>query len=91
MVKQHTPLSSHGSDVTRKLGQTIRQLRLSLGLSPGDLSEYMGCSTSFVIRLEEGTVDADLRTLEKCSTALGVELSYLLSLAVPKTDESDYT
>ncbi|MBX9693422.1 MAG: helix-turn-helix domain-containing protein [Cyanobacteria bacterium] len=86
MAKQDIALSAHGSEVTRRLGQVIRRMRLSLGLSPADFSEDIGSSTSFIIRLEEGTVDADLRTLERCANALGIELSSLMSLAMDDKD-----
>lgn len=54
----------------KSLGKTVREFRLLLGLTPAEFADDVGCSSTFMVRLEEGEVSVDIRTLEKCHARL---------------------
>lgn len=64
-------------DVRKRLGQAIRQFRLAAGLSPKEFGDDIGKDQFYVLQLEEGNVDADILTIDKCAKALGVEIEEL--------------
>lgn len=66
---------------TAKVAEVIRQFRLAAGLSPREFAEDIGTSPSFVIRMEAGQVDIDMRLLIRCAEALHTEPADLLLAA----------
>jgi len=56
---------------------TLRNLRLRVGLSQAQLAEKIGTSQPQVARLEAGTQEPTLKTLRRISDALGVDLNTL--------------
>ncbi len=53
------------------------QFRLRLGLTTEQFALDIGSSPSFVRKLEDGVLDVDFETLEKCAHAFNLELSDL--------------
>jgi transcriptional regulator with XRE-family HTH domain len=68
---------ARGKDLRVSLGQKIREFRLALGLSPIEFGDDIGKNQYYVLQLEDGKIDIDLLTLEKCAKALGLEISEL--------------
>lgn len=77
-------------DVLRKLGQRVRELRTSRGLTQEALAERVGFRASYFSQIESGTKGATIDTLAAVAAALGVTLSELfLDVDQPLPDELD--
>lgn len=61
----------------------IREIRLSKGLSQGQLAQILGYTPSTVSRIEQGVLKPSLKFLQKFSQAFGVSLSYLIDPQEP--------
>ncbi len=59
------------------IGQRVRVLRNSLGLTQEELGEKADLSYKFIGELERGKVNVSLESLEKISKALGINISDL--------------
>jgi transcriptional regulator with XRE-family HTH domain len=66
------------SDRRRALGDELVERRRSLGLSQTQVAARMGTSQSAVARLESGSADVLLSTVERYATALGGRLEWSL-------------
>ena len=64
-------------DITKKIGQRIRNYRTSQGLSQEKLAELSGCHHTYIGQIERGEKNATVESIEKISSALGVSLSTL--------------
>ncbi|MST34013.1 helix-turn-helix domain-containing protein [Acidimicrobiaceae bacterium USS-CC1] len=62
----------------RELTETLVTRRVELGLSQTEVAARMGTSQSAVARLESGTADLRLSTLERYAAALGQVLDWRL-------------
>ena len=62
----------------RTLGDELLSHRRALGLSQTEVAARMGTSQSAVARLESGTGDVRLSTLQRYAAALGWELDWQL-------------
>lgn len=65
------------SDITKILGQRIRNYRTLLGLSQEQLAERSNCHPTYIGQLERGEKNATMESIEKISIALNVPLSKL--------------
>lgn len=65
-----------------KMGQKIRLLRKTQGLTQAKLAEQVGVSASFLGHIERGSRVASLETLASISRVLDVSVDYLLGLSV---------
>src|SRR5262245_5893521 len=75
-----TPSVSHPTDaasVGRHIGETVRRVRGSMGLTLGEVSKRSGVSRAMLSRLETGDVMPRLETLVALTGALGVGLASL--------------
>ncbi|MCR4432664.1 MAG: helix-turn-helix transcriptional regulator [Coprothermobacterota bacterium] len=61
----------------------IREIRLSKGLSQGQLAHLLGYTPSTVSRIEQGALKPSLKFLQKFAEAFGLSLSYLIDPAEP--------
>jgi Helix-turn-helix. len=68
-------------NINKQLGTTIRQFRLALGFSTETLAEEIGITTSRLAKIEEGSQEIDVRTLQSCANALDMQLSELIQAA----------
>lgn len=66
-------------DLTRVLGELVRQHRRRQGLSLADLAERADVSKSIVSLIERGEANPSIETLWRVAQALGVPLGTLLS------------
>jgi transcriptional regulator with XRE-family HTH domain len=70
-------------DTVENIGQRIRQLRESRGMTQSQLQARSRVSRSYLSRIESGQMTPSLGTLEKIAEALGVGLNRFF---VPETD-----
>ncbi len=57
-----------------EIGILIQQRRLKLALKQEDMSEMAGVSTKTIQNIENGKANPSLKTLQKLSAILGLEL-----------------
>ena len=65
------------SNITKALGQRIRNHRTSLSLSQEKLAELSGCHPTYIGQIERGEKNATIESIEKISAALNIPLSRL--------------
>lgn len=76
------------SDISKILGQRIRNYRTTKGLSQEKLAELSGCHHTYIGQIERGEKNATIESIEKISAALNVSLSTLFeNLGVKGEDE----
>ncbi len=64
-------------DLSKTIGQRIRNYRVHLGLSQEKLAELAGCHPTYIGQLERGEKNATLESVAKIASALQVSLSKL--------------
>ena len=65
------------SDLTKIVGQRIRNYRTQLGLSQEKLAELSGCHPTYIGQLERGEKNATLESIDKVASSLKISLSKL--------------
>jgi len=65
------------SELSKYIGQRIRNYRLQQKLSQEKLADMSGCHPTYIGQLERGEKNATLESIEKIASALGVPLSKL--------------
>ena len=68
------------SEITRIIGQRIRNYRSRRGWSQEKLAEMAGCHPTYIGQVERGEKNATMESIAKISSALGVSLSELFEL-----------
>ena len=68
-------------DLSRALGEVVREQRLAQGLSQENFGELAGIHRTYVGMVERGEKNITLTNLVKVSQALGLTASALLQLA----------
>jgi transcriptional regulator with XRE-family HTH domain len=68
-----------------RFGQSVRNLRLRLGISQEELAERADLHRTYISGIERGARNVTLRSIERLAKALGVPTSDLLSC----TDQTD--
>ncbi len=79
--RRHEPVFPGFSEMAqrrRALSEDLVERRLHLGLSQAEVAERMGTSQSAVARLEGGSADVRLSTLERYAAALGQQIRWRL-------------
>ncbi|MDA8283011.1 MAG: helix-turn-helix domain-containing protein [Actinomycetota bacterium] len=79
--RRHEPVFPGFAEMARRrrsLTQELVSRRVQLGLSQTEVAARMGTSQSAVARLESGTADLRLSTLERYAAALGQVLDWKL-------------
>ena len=79
--RRHEPVFPGFRDMSerrRALADELVELRRGLGLSQTQVAARMGTSQSAVARLETGTADVLVSTVERYATALGRRLDWTL-------------
>ncbi len=57
-----------------EMGILIQERRIKLGLKQEDVSEMIGISTKTIQNIENGKANPSLKTVQKLSAILGLEL-----------------
>ena len=65
------------SEISKFIGQRIRNYRTQQKLSQEKLAELSGCHPTYIGQLERGEKNATLESVEKISSALKIPLSQL--------------
>ncbi len=65
------------SEITKTIGQRIRNYRTEKGLSQEKLAEMSGCHPTYIGQVERGEKNATLESIEKITSAMNVSLSKL--------------
>lgn len=65
------------SEITKLIGQRIRNYRTQQKLSQERLAELSGCHPTYIGQVERGEKNATLESIEKISSALQIPLSQL--------------
>lgn len=71
-------------DLSRRIGERLKELRKSMGLSIRRLSDETGLSTSLFSRIENGAVMPSILTLQTISDYLRVDVSYFFEREAEK-------
>jgi transcriptional regulator with XRE-family HTH domain len=66
------------SDVQKRFGRKLRQLRQPKGISQEKLAQLAGLHRTYVSLVERGACNISLVNIEKLATALGVPLAKLM-------------
>ena len=61
-----------------KLGKNMKRIRISKGLTQGDIFRSLGVSRGFISNIESGKTNPTLSTIAKLAKALGVSVDELL-------------
>lgn len=69
---------THASPLSVKLGRKIKECRLILCITPDEFADDIGCSTAYVLKLEQGLVEPTEAVLQRCAEALGVQVTDLM-------------
>ncbi len=65
------------SEISKLIGQRIRNYRTQQKLSQEKLAELSGCHPTYIGQVERGEKNATLESIEKIASALNVPLSQL--------------
>ncbi len=76
------------SQISKHIGQRIRNYRIQNNLSQEKLAELAGCHPTYVGQLERGEKNATLESVEKIALALNIPLSRLFE-KLGAEDKSD--
>lgn len=80
------------SDLSKVIGQRIRNYRTEKKLSQENLAELCGCHPTYIGQVERGEKNATLESIEKIASALNISLSTLFEKlgAEDFADQSGY-
>lgn len=71
------------TDAIRPVGERLRELRVGRRLTLKEVAQRAALSESFVSQLERGRTGTSLKTLQRLTTALGVELGDIFDAHPP--------
>jgi len=64
--------------ISKKLGQNIKKIRISKGMSQGDICRALDMDRSYMSAIENGKKNITISQLERLAQALGVSVDKLL-------------
>jgi len=64
--------------ISKKLGQNIKKIRISKGMSQGDICRALDMDRSYMSAIESGKKNITISQLERLAQALGVSVDKLL-------------
>ena len=71
------------------LAQAVRTLRERAGLTPSELAERAGTSTSWLSRIESGAYDPSWGSMRRVAGGLGVSMEVLSEVAEENEQRKD--
>lgn len=77
------------NNLSKQIGQQIRQLRKSRGITQEQLAEMAGVHPSYIGRLERAEINTTIDMLDKISMGLGIPV-YQLFITKAKGKEKEY-
>jgi transcriptional regulator with XRE-family HTH domain len=63
---------------SKKLGKNLKMIRLTKGITQGDISRTLGFGRGYVSNIENGKTNPTLSTIAKLARAIGVSVDELL-------------
>ncbi|MEI7719665.1 MAG: helix-turn-helix transcriptional regulator [bacterium] len=66
------------AQISKKLGQNIKQIRLRRKMSQGDICRKLDMDRSYMSAIENGKKNITIQQLERLAQALGVSVDKLL-------------
>lgn len=66
------------NEESRKLGENIRRIRTSKGISQGEIARRLEVDKGFVSNIENGKTNPTLATIAKLAKALNVSVGELM-------------
>ncbi len=63
---------------SKRLGENLREIRVSKNITQSELAEKLGADKSFVSNIENGKTNPTLSTITSLAKALGVSANELL-------------
>jgi len=66
------------SQISKKLGQNIKKIRLRRKMSQGDICRKLDMDRSYMSAIENGKKNITIQQLERLAQALGVSVDKLL-------------
>jgi transcriptional regulator with XRE-family HTH domain len=79
------------SNITKIIGERLRNIRKQQGLSQEVLAEKAGLHNTYIGQVERGEKNLTIETLEKIVTALNTSFEDLFSLLQPSNITADKT
>jgi transcriptional regulator with XRE-family HTH domain len=79
------------SDLSKVIGERIRNFRKEKGLSQEELANMANLHATYIGQLERGEKNATLESIEKVTNALEVSLEDLFRSIRPKPNAQEYT
>ncbi len=76
-------------NIYKILGESIRNLRKSLGITQEELSFKAKISLSFLSHIERGTKKASLKTIQNIAAALGVSVDRLFQGKIYSSEDTN--
>lgn len=77
------------SDLTRIVGQRIRNYRLQKKLSQEKLAELAECHPTYIGQIERGEKNATVVSIERIANGLGIALSQLFEVLPAENEEAE--
>lgn len=68
------------SDILKKFGLRVRELRIEKGWTQEDLAEYTGFHRTYIGMIERGERNLSLENVEKFANTFKLSISQLLTL-----------
>ena len=68
------------AQISKKLGQNIKQIRLRRKMSQGDICRKLDMDRSYMSAIENGKKNITIQQLERLAQALGVSVDKMLKL-----------
>ena len=75
-------------EISKAIGQRIRNYRTKAGFSQEKLAELSGCHPTYIGQLERGEKNATIESIDKIATALNVPMSTLFEQLGGQNDGS---
>ncbi len=66
------------NNLAKKLGNNIKKIRITKGMTQGDLCRKLKIDRAYMSNIESGNKNPTLLTITKLATALGVPINELL-------------
>lgn len=66
------------NNISKKLGQNIKRIRETKGMSQGDISRALNMDRGYISRIENGFKNPTIDTLAKIAKVLGVGVDDLM-------------
>lgn len=71
-------MQQRNSDILRRFGQRVRQLRIELGFSQEDFADECGLDRTYISGIERGQRNVSLQNIDVLANHLKISISQLM-------------